>query len=214
MVLTTTFPAVEPAIRRVDLGELLGGVRLIRERADLMGLFLLTALPGFLVFPYISFLNVYALEVLDLGSSGYGLLMAASGLGAVVGGLSVAGGRRREGVGKTLLIRTGLYCLVIVALMAVPVLLVSLACLVIAGFLGAYAFSANNATIQQRITDELRGRVMGAYLLTWGLMPIGALWMGPLAQAAGIRFTTALGAGLCTIAIAVLALRSPALRSL
>jgi hypothetical protein len=30
----------------------------------------------------------------------------------------------------------------------------------------------------------------------------------------GIRFTTALGAGLCTIAIAVLALRSPALRSL
>ena len=213
VILTSSFPAAAPAVSRMSLGVILSGIGVVRAREDLRALFLLSALPSFLVFPYISFLNVYAQDVLDLGSSGFGLLMAASGVGAVIGGLTVATSTRRQGMGRLLLASTAAYCAVILLFMAISTLATSIVCLVIAGFLGAYAFSANNATLQLRITDDIRGRVMGTYLLTWGLMPLGALWMGPLAEAIGIRVTTMIGAGLCTALIAVVGLRTPSLRT-
>ena len=214
VVLATPLPMVRPALSRVSVTEAFSGVRLIRSRPDLLGLFLLTALPSFLIFPYISFLNVFAEESLGMGSSGYGAMMASSGVGAVIGGLLVAGTSRRTGIGRALLTRTLLYCGVIAVCMAAAQPLISMSSLVLAGFLGAFVFSANNATIQQRISDDVRGRVMGAYLLTFGLQPLGALWMGPLAQSIGIRTTTIIGTSVCAVAVALLALRSPALRSL
>lgn len=213
IVLKSTFPAAQAAVSRMSLKVVLSGIGVVRGREDLRALFLLSALPSLLVFPYISFLNVYAQDVLGLGSSGFGLLMASSGIGAVVGGLTVATSRRRTGMGMLLLTTTGAYCLLIFVMMALSSVVTTIACLVAAGFLGAYAFSANNATIQQRITDDIRGRVMGTYLLTWGLMPLGAMWMGPLAQSVGIRATSMIGAGLCTLLIGGVALRTPSLRT-
>lgn len=213
IVRTSTFPAATPSVSRMSVAVVLSGLGIVRRRADLSALFLLSAMPALLVFPYISFLNVYAEDELGLGSSGFGILMAASGVGAVVGGLTVATSRRRSGIGMLLLATTAAYCLLIFLLMALSSLVTSIVCLVAAGFLGAYSFSANNATIQQRITDDIRGRVMGTYLLTWGLMPLGALWMGPLAQAIGIRTTTMIGAGLCTLLIGGVALKTPSIRT-
>ena len=213
IVLRSTFPAAQAAVSRMSLRVVLSGIGVVRAREDLRALFMLSALPSLLVFPYISFLNVYAQDVLGLGSSGFGLLMASSGAGAVVGGLTLATSRRRTGMGMLLLTTTAAYCLLIFVMMAFSTVLMTIVCLVAAGFLGAYSFSANNATIQQRITDDIRGRVMGTYLLTWGLMPLGAMWMGPLAQTAGIRATTMIGAGLCTLLIGGVALRTPSLRT-
>lgn len=213
IVLRSTFPAATASVSRMSLNVVLSGIGVVRAREDLCALFLLSALSSLLVFPYISFLNVYAQDELGLGSSGFGMLMASSGIGAVVGGLTVATSRRRSGMGMLLLATTAAYCVLIFILMAFSTVVTSVLCLIAAGFLGAYAFSANNATIQQRITDDIRGRVMGTYLLTWGLMPLGALWMGPLAQSIGIRGTTMIGAGLCTLLIGVVALRTPSLRT-
>ena len=43
-----------------------------------------------------------------------------------------------------------------------------------AGFLGSAYVSSVNAALQYRITDDMRGRVMSIYMLTWGFTPIGA----------------------------------------
>ncbi len=49
---------------------------------------------------------------------------------------------------------------------------------------------------------------MGTYLLTWGLMPIGSLWMGEVAEITNVRVSTLTGALICLVAVAILRLKS------
>lgn len=173
---------------------LLDGLKLVGRRDDLRGLFLLAAIPSLCVFPYISFMSVFARDILEIGPQGLGLLMASSGTGAVIGGLVVASGRRQAGIGRRLVGGAMLYGLVISAFAASTLVWLSVPLLTAAGLLGAYFMSSNNALIQHRISDDVRGRVMGTYMLTWGLMPLGALPLGLFADRFGIQAATITGA--------------------
>jgi predicted MFS family arabinose efflux permease len=188
------------------------GIRLIATRPDLRGLFLLAAIPTLLVFPYIGFLNVFARDILHIGAEGLGLLMATSGLGAVAGSLLVATRGRTEGVGRQLIGMTVVYGIVIVGVAFSRSLWLSLPLMFLGGLLGAATMSGNNALLQHRVSDEMRGRVMGAYMLTWGLMPLGALPMGLLADRIGTPGAVAVGALLSSLCAALLGARSPSLR--
>jgi predicted MFS family arabinose efflux permease len=190
------------------------GIRLVASRPDLRSLFLLAAIPTFFVFPYIGFLNVFARDVLHIGAGGLGLLMAVSGCGAVVGSLLVAAAARSEGTGRLLLGMTVLYGLPIVGVALSRTLWITLPMLFMAGMLGAAFMSGNNALVQHRVTDEVRGRVMGAYMLTWGLMPLGALPMGMIADRIGISVAVASGAVISSVLVGILGLASSAVRDL
>jgi predicted MFS family arabinose efflux permease len=212
IVLTSRFPRVPPSTSRLGLHVVLEGARIIRARSDLTELFLLSAVPSLLIFPYLSFINVYADDVLDIGSQGLGILLASSGIGAVIGGLLIASSKSAHGMGARLYALSITYCALLIAFAALPVIWLSVPILLGAGLVGSYAFSGNNAMLQQRMTDDLRGRVMGTYLLTWGLMPLGALWMGQVAESTDIRVATVAGAALSLIAMLVMRFRSRELR--
>jgi MFS family permease len=190
------------------------GIRLIISRPDLRGLFLLAAIPTFFVFPYIGFLNIFARDILRIGAEGLGLLMAVSGGGAMVGSLLVAAARRSEGVGRLLLGMTIAYGAAIVGVAYSRSLWITLPLMFTGGLLGAATMSGTNALLQHRISDEIRGRVTGAYMLTWGLMPLGALPMGLLADRIGTTAAVAAGAVISSALAAALALVSPALRDI
>jgi predicted MFS family arabinose efflux permease len=192
----------------------LEGLQLIATREDLRGIFLLASIPTLLVFPYISFLNVFARDVLGIGAQGLGVLMAASGLGAVAGSLTVAGKGRSEGMGRWLLFGTIAYCLVIMGLTFTRSLWLALPLLFVAGFLGAAFMVGNNAAIQLRIDDRVRGRVMGAYMLTWGMMPLGALPMGIVAQQIGMPASVFIFAAAATVLTVLLSITNRTLRDL
>ncbi len=188
------------------------GIRLIVSRPDLRGLFLLASIPAFFVFPYLSFLNVFARDILQIGAEGLGLLMAVSGSGAVVGSFLVAARGRAEGTGRLLIVATVVYgCVIFVAAMSRSLWLM-LPLIFAAGIIGAGFMSANNAVLQHRVDDEVRGRVMGAYMLTWGLMPLGALPMGLIADHWGAPAAVGAGAVTSSLLAALLGLMSPALR--
>jgi MFS family permease len=214
IVLTSDFPRVPPSANRLGMRVISEGARIIASRPDLRELFLLSAFPSLLIFPYLSFLNVYAEDVMEIGSQGLGVLLASSGFGAVIGGLTVAATKSSAGMGRRLYRLTFVYCLLMVGFASYPVIWLAIPILISAGLVGSYAFSGNNALIQQRITDEVRGRVMGTYLLTWGLMPVGALWMGEVAEAANIRAATLIGGSLCLVVILVLRARSQELHAI
>ncbi len=197
-------PAIAPRV--------FDGVALIARRPDLRALFLLASIPTFFVFPYVSFLNVFARDILGIGAQGLGLLMAASGSGAVAGALLVAGRRRTEGTGRALVRMTVAYGVVVVGIAVSRSLAVSLPLLFVAGLLGSSFMSGNNALLQHRITDDIRGRVMGAYLLTFGLMPLGALPMGLVADAFGTPTAVAGGAIVSSLLAAWLGTSSRILR--
>lgn len=190
------------------------GIRLIASRPELRGLFLLVSIPMFFVFPYIGFLNVFARDIFSIGAQGLGLLMAVSGSGAVVGSLVIAASRRTTHRGQILIAMTIAYGFVIVAVSFSRILWLTLPLLFVGSFLGAAFMSGNNVLLQHEVTDDVRGRVMGAYMLTWGLMPLGALPMGIAADHVGTPMAVAGGAILSTLLTATLAALSPALREI
>jgi predicted MFS family arabinose efflux permease len=160
MVLGIVLP---PRAQRTARGSgIFDGIRLVASRPDLRSLFLLASIPTLFVFPYIGFLNVFARDILLIGAQGLGLLMAVSGCGAVVGSLLVAATARSEGTGRLLLGMTVLYGFPIVGVALSRTLWITLPLLFIAGLLGAAFMSGNNALVQHRVTDDIRGRVMGA----------------------------------------------------
>jgi len=202
------------AVHAVTSRNPLEGLRLMFTREDLRGLFLLASIPTLLIFPYISFLNVFARDVLGIGAQGLGILMAASGIGAVSGSLTVAGKGRVENVGRWLLGSTIVYGLVIIMMALSRTLWLTLPLLFVAGFLGAAFMVSNNAAIQHRIDDSVRGRVMGAYMLTWGMMPLGALPMGILGQRIGMPASVAIFATVSTILTVILGATNSTLRDI
>jgi MFS family permease len=207
---TARFPVLPKQTATVGIRGMLDGLKIVGGRADLRSLFLLACIPTFFVFPYISFLSVFARDILKIGPAGLGILMAASGSGAVIGALMVASGRRREGAGRALILTTFVYGFVIVGVATSRTVYLTLPLLVVAGLLGAHFMSSNNAIIQHRITDDVRGRVMGTYMLTFGLMPLGAMPMGLLADHVGTQVAVAIGAITSSLLAAVLGLSTRA----
>jgi predicted MFS family arabinose efflux permease len=212
LVLAIVLP---PRARRTVGGRgIFDGIRLVASRPDLRALFLLASIPTLFVFPYIGFLNVFARDILRIGAEGLGLLMAVSGCGAVTGSLLVASAAKSEGSGRLLVGMTVLYGLPIVGVALSRTLWITLPLLFIAGMLGAAFMSGNNVLVQHRVTDDVRGRVMGAYMLTWGLMPLGSLPMGMVADRIGTPVAVATGAVISSVLAGILGLTSSAIRDI
>ncbi|HYH10823.1 MAG TPA: MFS transporter [Thermomicrobiales bacterium] len=190
------------------------GVQIIWGRGDLRVLFILACLPPVLIFPYIQFLNIFARDILEIGAQGLGVLMAASGVGAVVGSLMMASRTFRRGDGIRQIRIVVLYAIGVIVIAFSTSLWITLPLLVLGGVLGGTYMSTNNALLQLRIEDDVRGRVMATYMMTFGLLPLGALPMGLVADVVGIQQAVALGATLCLTLILIIARRSIALREI
>ena len=134
----------------------------------------------------------YADDVLNSDASGYGFLMAASGVGSLVAALWLA----FRGIARPALIAYGAIILGIgeVALGASRWFPVSLALMVAVGFGGIMMAATANTAIQLAVPDGLRGRVMSVYTTIFaGSTPIGGPVMGGLASAFGVAISLAIG---------------------
>lgn len=191
------------------------GFRYIKSLPVLSGLILMAAVPTVIAMPYLQMLPVFARDVLSIGSTGLGMLMAASGAGALIGALLFAayGSRiRRQGVFMIATASGFGLCLVAFAFSPwwqLSLLLVALTSCVSAGYM-----AQNNTLIQLMVADEYRGRVMSVYMMTWGLMPFGTLPMGWLAEHLGAPTAVALHGGVSAVLVLLVAMRLPTLRNL
>lgn len=142
----------------------------------------------------------------DLGSdaTGYGFLMAASGVGSLLAALRlVFGGRPRP-------IRLASGALILgvasVALATSRAFPLSLALMVVVGFGSILMAATANTTIQLAVPDHLRGRVMSVYTTVFSAsVPIGGLAMGAVASGFGASLAIALG-GVLSVAVGLAAL--------
>ena len=133
-----------------------------------------------------------AQDALGSDASGYGFLMAASGLGALGAAVAlVLSGRPHPGrmIGGAILL--GLASILLALSTSFPV---SLLLMVPIGAGGIAMAATANATIQLAVPDGLRGRVMSVYTTVFSAsMPIGGLLMGVLASSIGILEAIAIG---------------------
>ena len=182
------------------------GLRLAVSDPRLRGVYLVGILYAVFIYPYTQFLPAVASDVLKIGAAGLGLLMAANGIGGVVGAFIAAAtsGFRRRGV---ILLASGLITSTGVLLFSLSnAIWTSLACLMLAGMGGGMIMATSSAITQLIVSDEFRGRMSSVQLVIWGLMPVGTLPLAAIATAAGapaaLTVSGALGMVLVAIAIA------------
>jgi MFS family permease len=178
---------------------------------NLTGLALFNALFGL---SYVTLLPIYADEYFRTGSTGYGLLQASHGTGALVGTLTIAtiAGRIAR-PGRALLLGALVLGLGLMAFSQSRAIGVAMPVLLVVGFANTFYLTQVSTFIQQNVPDELRGRVLSLYSLCWNLLPLGGLIGGALAAAVDARFAVLVGGGLVA-ANAALLLTSRRLRTI
>ncbi|MFI5611569.1 MFS transporter [Amycolatopsis sp. NPDC051903] len=129
-----------------------------------------------------------ATETLHVGGRGYGLLLAGAAVGSVLGGVVNARVVARIGALPALLTALIANVVVFVLIGASPDAVVLGALLACNGFATTLWSVVTVSLRQQVVPEELRGRVHSVYrMLGWGLMPLGSLVGGLVADTLGIR---------------------------
>jgi MFS family permease len=163
--------------------------------------------------PYAVLMPVFAESILHGGARELGTLMAASGLGALGGALSLAGRRGVRGLGAWVASAAGSFGIALGLFSLSRSFWLSVALLVPVGASMMVQMASSNTLIQAMVPDSLRGRVMSVYSMMFlGMAPFGGLFAGYMAERIGAPHTVAVGGGVCLIAAAVFRRQLPKLR--
>src|SRR5712691_5436913 len=194
-------PIFERKIEIVSAGEhawegILYSIKHPRVRTILL-LFLAVGIFGW---SYMVIMPAFARDVLGRGADGYGVLMSASGVGALVGALIVATFGHRFTPRKLTLGGVWLFSAALLAFSFTRNFYVALAFLFVGGFGMLLFFSTTNTVLQTIVPDDMRGRVMGVWSLIFGAMiPLGSLEAGAVAHWLGTSSALALGGIVCAV---------------
>jgi len=159
------------------------GFSFIRKRGALWQLSVLGFVSTFCGIPLLTLLPVIAKNVFHLDAKGYSYLLSISGIGSIFGALIYAGLVQRKNHGL-LALRVQLTFAALLTIFAVSHLLpLSCLCLFLCGMCLITLFSSINSLVQLSVTEEMRGRVMSIFMLSFrGGMPLGNLLAGYFAS--------------------------------
>jgi len=193
-------PAEKPRQKSSVAREFIDGIRYILQQPIISTLLISVGIVSFFGFPYISFIPVYARDILHTGQKGLGMLMGAAGAGAFAGAvvLALRGNAPRKGVLMVLAGATFSTALLIFALSTSAWL--SYAMLFFVGLGAINQIATANTILQLTVPDELRGRVMSAFTTMFlGMAPLGNFSVGSLAHYIGTQRALSVAAGLCLL---------------
>jgi MFS family permease len=163
--------------------------------------------------PYTVLMPVIASTVLHGGPHTLGFLMAASGVGALLGAVFLANRRSVLGLGRIIPAMAGLFGAGLIGFSLSHQLWLSLVLLLATGLGFMVQMAASNTLIQTLVDDDKRGRVMSFYTMAFmGTTPFGSLLAGGLASRIGAPHTLLLSGAGCLIAALWFATRLPGLR--
>ncbi|HEX9960469.1 MAG TPA: MFS transporter, partial [Pyrinomonadaceae bacterium] len=183
------------------------------KTAPVRALLLLLGLVSLMGMPYAVLMPIFAEEILHGGVRGLGILMGASGSGALLAALLLASRKSIKGLGRWVAISSGAFGVFLILFSFSSSFWLSAALLVPAGFSMMLQMSSSNTLVQSMVPDELRGRVMAVYsMMFMGMAPLGALMAGSLAGIIGAPSTVALGGAVCIVGSIIFGLRLPKLR--
>jgi predicted MFS family arabinose efflux permease len=158
---------------------------------------------------------IYARDIFKLGETGLAVMMGTAGLGAFLGALLVAylGDFRRKGwfvVGGAMV-----FGLCIMGFALSSRLTLSLLFLFGLGFALVVSVATTNTLLQKLVTDQMRGRVMSMFILSFvGTMPIGNIVAGAASTEFGPQPTLAFGGLVVTLVATGVSIFNKRLRSL
>lgn len=163
---------------------------------------------------YHMLMPLFARDILGVGPTGLGFLYAAEGLGETAGALALASFSRVRHRGWLLLGGfLGLGTLLLFFSFSSWFVL-SLVVLAAVGLAHAAVMIMVQTLLLGSVPDELRSRVMGIYVVTWGAVPLGSLQAGAVAGLLGAPFAMGIGGAVMALSAAALAITQPRLRKM
>jgi MFS family permease len=170
------------------LKSIVNGLRYIKGEPIIRSLLFLAAAVSFLGFSIFSLFPAWAVNFLHGDATTNGLLQSARGAGSLLAVISIAILGNISFRGKLITAGSLVFPVALIVFALVSNQPLAMAVAFMAGLSMMFVFNLANAVIQHRVKDEYRARVMSVYSLTFfGLMPLGALALGALADLIGLQ---------------------------
>jgi MFS family permease len=190
------------------------GVTYTLESVPIRTVLLLLAVVSLMGMPYATLLPIFAREVLHGGAQTLGFLMAAAGIGALVGALYLAARRTALGLETVIAVSAAIFGLGLLVFSLSRIFWLSFGLMIVSGFGMMVHMAAGNTLVQTLVDDDKRGRVMSLHSMALrGMVPLGSLGAGGLASQIGAPATLALGGLCCLVAALIFAGRRAAFRA-
>jgi MFS family permease len=209
------------------LADIIEGFRWASRTGPIRMLLLLLGLVSLVGMPYTVLMPVFADRILHGGGAGLaaflhakepgavrlGVLMGATGVGALLGALTLALRSGIRGLGRLIMLTCGGFGVSLIAFAASRNFWLSTMLLIPVGFCIMLQMACSNTLIQSMVPDALRGRLMAVYsMMFMGMAPFGALLGGALADRLGAPFTVAAGAVACIVGAILFGRKLPVFR--
>ncbi len=180
------------------LQDIAEGFRFVKNAKPIRYLLLLLGLVSLVGMPYSVLMPIFADRILHGGARGLGILMGATGVGALAGALTLALKKGLQGISRIIS-----YCALgfgtsLILFSFSRVFWLSALLLVPVGFSMMVQMASSNTLLQSMSPDRLRGRVLAVYsMMFMGMAPFGALFAGAIAERIGAPLTVAIGGVAC-----------------
>jgi MFS family permease len=199
------------------------GFRYVRIHNILLLFFAVEIVVTLFGMSYQGLMPVFA-ELLGQKSEGYGFMLAAAGVGSLIGSLFIASLGNFKKKGLILLITCTVFGIILILFASSSAIGNALGMgpssaylaafwLVLIGISSTSFLNINNTLIQMNVNGEFRGRVNGVYGMVIGLYPVGMLLSGSIAEYVGAPLTVIIGGSVLTSFMIILAISSRRLRS-
>lgn len=183
--------------------------------APIRSILLLLGLVSLVGMPYTVLMPIFAKDILHGGAHTLGFLMAAAGIGALVGGIYLASRKSVLGLVKILTFATGIFGLGLIIFAFSKNLYFSLSMMLVSGFGMLLQIAASNTLLQTITEDDKRGRVMSFFTMAFmGMSPFGNLIAGAMADKIGAPNTVLISGVICIIGAIIFLTRLPSLRKI
>lgn len=197
-------PPPKPGVTAGSLGLLREALGYAWRTPHARALLLLALVLSVAAMPYTTLLPVFAAEVLGYGPDGLGLLMAATGVGALTAAIRLARRNTVWGLKTSIAKAVTLFGVSLLALALSETLWLSMLILVVVGFSMVSSLAGTNTMLQSLAPEALRGRVVSLYTTaSLGCTIFGSLLAGSSASYIGAQATVAAG-GVLTLMAALL----------
>ena len=216
IVFTTFIPNIAklPKSGKRVWAEMKEGISYVNTNKTIMWLIILAMTTTLLGMPFRTLLPVQIDEIFKAGPEALGLLMSMIGLGALLGALFIAGMKQTQSRGLTLLVTSFISGIAILINSMVTQYWMALLLMIVLGIGDSGRRTLNSSLLLEHTDDDYRGRVMGIYMMNFGLIPIGVIPLGFVAEFAGVQIAFACAGALLILSSLAVTLSTDKIRRL
>jgi MFS family permease len=191
------------------------GFRYAFQSLPIRSILLLMSVFSLMAMSYSTLMPVFAIQVLHGDAHTLGFLFAASGVGALMGGVYMSTRLSVVGLGKVIAFAPVLCGVGLIGFALSRTVWLSIPAIMLVGLGSILQISASNTILQTIVEDDKRGRVMSLFTMSFlGMAPFGSLLAGSLASVIGAPVTFAVNGSACILAAVLFARQLPMLRPL